>query len=101
MTIRGGPAPSRGSPAQGQALHLQAQKLREKGLPRLSANAGLRLGTGQPQNADMCTTKGMPGATAPRGIVLAMVDQLHVTVRAKGISLNGLTEMLVKPSPVT
>lgn len=41
------------------------------------------------------TTKGLPGAAASRGSVLAMVGQLRVTVRAKGTRCNCSTEMSV------
>lgn len=44
------------------------------------------------------TTKGLPGAAAPIGSVLAMVGQLRVTVRAKGTSCNCSTEMSVNPA---
>lgn len=41
------------------------------------------------------TTKGLPGAAASIGSVLAMVGQLRVTVRARGTSCNCSTEMSV------
>lgn len=79
VSIGGGPAPPQGSSAQGQALLLEAQKHQERELPRL--------GECRPE--------------AGRTESQMVADQWHVTVMVGGAGFNGLTEMLVKPSPVT